>query len=85
MVNYTAASTLTQYLVSFSTSANPHCTQQSCLRALEVEKVAAERRATSAEREVANLKRQLADAMADAEEAVQNALAEAHEAFDAEV
>ena len=50
-----------------------------------MEKVAAERRATSAEREVANLKRQLADAMADAEEAVQNALAEAHEAFDAEV
>jgi hypothetical protein len=58
---------------------------QAKFKAAELDQTAAERRAATAEREVLALKRQLDEAAADTEEAVQGALAEAHEAFDAEV
>ncbi len=58
---------------------------QAKLKAAELDRTAAERRAATAEREVVALKRQLEEAAADTEEAVQGALTEAHEAFDAEV
>jgi predicted nucleic acid-binding Zn-ribbon protein len=72
---------------------NPHLSEskragaqtQASLLALEAEKAAAERRASAAEREAVALRRRLEQAEAEAEDAVQAALAEAHEAFDTEV
>jgi hypothetical protein len=58
---------------------------QARIKAAELDRTATERRAATAEREVVALRRQLEEAAADTEEAVQGALAEAHEAFDAEV
>jgi hypothetical protein len=58
---------------------------QAALRGAEQERAGAERRAIAAEKEAGRLREELEEALADTDEAVQNALAEAHETFDAEV
>jgi hypothetical protein len=72
-------------LSSILTSASFLTILQARLKAAELDRTSAERRAATAEREVVTLRRQLEEAAADTEEVVQGALAEAHEAFDAEV